>query len=46
MRYSTFEFQPDATLDDGDMWATSFAVTKLTPAVETRIVELAKKSAG
>ena len=46
VRYSTFEFQPDAKLDDGEMWATSFAITKLTPAVEARIVELAKKSAG
>ena len=31
VRYSTFEFQPDARLDDGDMWPVSFAVTKLTP---------------
>ena len=27
VRYATFEFQPDATLDDGDMWPVSFAVT-------------------
>ena len=46
VRYSTFEFQPDAKLDDGQMWPTSFAVTELTPAVEARIVELAKRSAG
>ena len=32
VRYSTFEFQPDARLDDGEMWPVSFAVTKLTPA--------------
>jgi uncharacterized protein YdhG (YjbR/CyaY superfamily) len=46
VRYSTFGFQPDARLDDGDMWATEFAVIKLTPAVEARIAELAKKGAG
>jgi uncharacterized protein YdhG (YjbR/CyaY superfamily) len=46
VRYSTVGFQPDATLDDGDMWATEFAVIKLTPAVEKRIAELVKKAAG
>jgi uncharacterized protein YdhG (YjbR/CyaY superfamily) len=46
VRYSTFGFQPDATLDDGDMWPTEFAVTKLTPSVEARIAELVKKAAG
>ena len=38
--------QPDARLDDGEMWPVSFAVTKLTAAVEARIVELVKKAAG
>lgn len=46
VRYSTFGFQPDAHLDDGEMWATEFAVTKLTPAVEDRITKLVKKAAG
>jgi uncharacterized protein YdhG (YjbR/CyaY superfamily) len=46
VRYSTFGFQPDAQLDDGDMWPTEFAVITLTPAVEKRIGELAKKGAG
>jgi uncharacterized protein YdhG (YjbR/CyaY superfamily) len=46
VRYSTFGFQPDASLDDGEMWATEFAVTKLTPKVESRISELVKKAAG
>jgi uncharacterized protein YdhG (YjbR/CyaY superfamily) len=46
VRYSTFGFQPDAHLDDGEMWATEFAVIKLTPAVEKRIAELARKGAG
>ena len=32
VRYATFGFQPDANLDDGDMWAASFALIKLTAA--------------
>jgi uncharacterized protein YdhG (YjbR/CyaY superfamily) len=46
VRYSTFEFQPDARLDDGEMWPVSFAVTELTPGAEARIVALVKKAAG
>ena len=46
VRYSTFEFQPDARLDDGEMWPTSFAVTELTPASEARIVALVKQAAS
>ena len=46
VRYATFEFQPDAKLDDGEMWPVSFAVTKLTVGVESRIAELVKKAAG
>jgi len=45
VRYATFEFQADASLDDGDMWPVSFAVDKLTSGVETRIAELVKKAA-
>ena len=46
VRYSTVGFQPDAHLDEGDMWATEFAVISLTPAVEKRIAELVKKAAS
>jgi uncharacterized protein YdhG (YjbR/CyaY superfamily) len=46
VRYATFEFQPDARLDDGEMWPVSFAVTKLTAGVEARIAGLVKKAAG
>jgi uncharacterized protein YdhG (YjbR/CyaY superfamily) len=46
VRYSTFGFQPDALLDDGEMWATEFAVISLTPTVESRIAELVKKASG
>ena len=45
-RYATFGFQPAANLDDGDMWATSFAVNKLTAAVEDKISKLVKKAAS
>ena len=38
VRYSTFEFQPDARLDDGAIWPVSFAVTELNPQSEARIV--------
>jgi uncharacterized protein YdhG (YjbR/CyaY superfamily) len=46
VRYSTFGFQPDAKLDDGEMWPVAYAVTGLTAAVERRIAELVKKAAG
>ena len=45
-RYATFGFEDQAALDDGEMWATSWAVTKLTPAAEKQIAELVKKAAG
>lgn len=46
VRYATFEFQPDARVDDGEMWPVAFAVTKLSASVEARIAELVKKAAG
>ncbi len=46
VRYSTFGFQPDASLDEGDMWPTEFAVMQLTPAVEARLAELVRKASG
>ncbi|MEU4341912.1 DUF1801 domain-containing protein [Nocardia sp. NPDC023852] len=45
-RYATFGFSDTANLDDGAMWPTAFALTKLTAADETRIGELVKKAAG
>lgn len=44
VRYATFGFQPDAALDDGNMWAASFALIRLTPAEEAKIIELVKKA--
>ena len=43
-RYATLGFNDDASLDDGAMWPTSFALTELTPAGEDRISALVKKA--
>jgi uncharacterized protein YdhG (YjbR/CyaY superfamily) len=45
-RYATFGFNEEALLDDGAMWATSWALTKLTAAEEKQIVALVKKALG
>ena len=45
-RYATFGFDQAATLDEGAMWPTSWALTKLTPAAEQQIVALVKKAAS
>ena len=44
VRYWTLGFQPEATLDDGDMWPNAYALNKLTPKVEAQIADLVKKS--
>jgi len=41
-RYSTLGFQDSANLDDGDLWPTSYALQKWSPAVEKKVVELVK----
>jgi uncharacterized protein YdhG (YjbR/CyaY superfamily) len=43
-RYATFGFEEAANLDEGAMWVTSFALTKLTPADEKKIGALVKKA--
>ena len=43
-RYATFGFNAAANLDEGTMWPTAFALTKLTAADEKRIGELVKKA--
>ncbi len=45
VKYSTFEFQVDAGLDDGDMWPIGFAVKELSPAAEAQVTALVKKAA-
>ena len=44
VRYATFEFQPDASLDDGTMWPVAFALKELTAADEARIGALVRKA--
>ena len=43
-RYATLGFSDDANLDDGTMWPSAFALTKLTAADEARIGALVKKA--
>lgn len=45
-RYATLGFNDPANLDDGAMWPTAFALTKLTPEVEATIAELVRRAAG
>jgi uncharacterized protein YdhG (YjbR/CyaY superfamily) len=45
-RYATFGFNDAAKLDEGSMWPTAFALTKLTAADETKIRALVKKAVG
>ena len=42
MRYAELWFNEPANLDDGNMWPTVFALTKVTAAEEKRITELIK----
>jgi len=43
-RYATLGFQDNAALDEGTMWATSFALVSIDAAVEARITELVKRA--
>jgi uncharacterized protein YdhG (YjbR/CyaY superfamily) len=43
-RYGTVSFDEAASLDDGEMWATSFAVLEMTDAAEKKIRALVKKA--
>jgi uncharacterized protein YdhG (YjbR/CyaY superfamily) len=45
-RYATLGFTDVAALDDGSMWPTAFALTKLSAADEKKIRALVKKAAG
>ncbi|HEU4879734.1 MAG TPA: DUF1801 domain-containing protein [Gemmatimonadaceae bacterium] len=45
-RYSTLGFTDKATLDEGTMWPTGFALRELTADDEAKIVALVKKAAG
>ncbi len=44
VRYVTLGFSDNANLDDGDVWPVTYAVNKLTTAVEAKIAALVKKA--
>ena len=46
VRYATIGFQEAAHLDEGNMWPTSYAVTKLSPTDKKRVIELLKRAVG
>jgi uncharacterized protein YdhG (YjbR/CyaY superfamily) len=45
-RYASFGFNDAAKLDEGSVWPTSFAVTKLTSADEKMFAALIRRSVG
>ena len=45
-RYSTLGFNDDARLDEGSMWPTSWAITRLTAADEEQLAALVKRAVG
>lgn len=45
-RYATLGFSDQANLDDGSMWPAAFALTKVTPEIESQISALVKQAAS
>jgi uncharacterized protein YdhG (YjbR/CyaY superfamily) len=45
-RYGTLGFQETATIDDGAIWPTSFAIIEWNAAVEKQVTALVKKVAA
>lgn len=45
-RYCTLGFNDNATLDDGDLWPTAYAIADVTARVEATVRELVAKAAG
>lgn len=45
-RYSTLGFNPNAQLDDGEMWPTTFAIPALTEGVRERMRALVIQALG
>jgi uncharacterized protein YdhG (YjbR/CyaY superfamily) len=43
-RYATFSFTDEANLDEGAMWATSFALKELSATEEAKISALVKRA--
>lgn len=45
-RYASFGFNAEANLDEGTMWPTAWAITKLTKSDESTIADLVRKAVG
>jgi uncharacterized protein YdhG (YjbR/CyaY superfamily) len=45
-RYGTLAFDEAASLDEGEMWPTSFAVTSADDDIRQRVTELVQKAVG
>ncbi|MFD1824210.1 MULTISPECIES: iron chaperone [Mumia] len=45
-RYATLGFEESATLDEGSMWPTSYALTEITDADAEKIEQLVKRAAS
>ena len=45
-RYATFGFEQEASLDEGSMWPTAYALTRLTASDEKKIAAMVKKAVG
>ncbi|MDZ4180028.1 MAG: DUF1801 domain-containing protein [Coriobacteriia bacterium] len=45
-RYSTFGFEESASLDEGAMWPTAYALVELGDAEEARVEELIRRAMG
>ena len=45
-RYATLGFNDPATLDDGNMWPTAYALTTVNAAEEKKIAALVKRAAS
>ena len=43
-RYATLGFMHEARLDDGAMWPTAFALTKLGAAEEKKLIAMVKRA--
>ncbi|USQ76773.1 iron chaperone [Ornithinimicrobium cryptoxanthini] len=46
VRYAELGFNEPANLDDGNMWPTAYAITKVTAAEEKKIRDLVKTAAS
>ena len=46
VRFATLGFSEHATLDDGEMWPTSYALNKIDKTAQAHIVELIKRATG